>query len=416
MSPMQPDAIPRNKEARLEPWAIRAQLERILGSPAFRNSKRYSDFLRFIVERTLREEAAYLKERTIGIQVFGREADYDTNSDHVVRSAAGEVRRRLAQYYQDAKDGSEIVIELHAGSYVPHFTAQADVLAAPAPATEVVEAPLPTEQLARKTGAWMVRLRAIGAFCFVAVVAFLSGAYWSSRLETRNDAFHRFWNPVIAGSKTVLLCVGENGTDARQAPGLGDLRAMTHETINVEDAVTLSRLSGVLQSEHSQWRILTEPATTFADLKEGPTILIGAFNNDWTLRFTNGLRFRFERHPAEPRTGFIRDTQDPSKKVWSPTLSSPNGNVRSDYVVTKDYAIVSRQWNSETRQIVVVAAGITGYGTTAAGDFLDSPAHLKGLEAQAARGWENKNFEAVLSTDVIRGIPGPPTIVALYSW
>ena len=409
------DPVPKDNDAQLEPWAIRGQLDRILRSPAFCNCKRYSDFLRFIVERTLQDQGEYLKERTIGIEVFKREPDYDTNSDHAVRSAACEVRRRLGQYYQDVKDGSEIMIELRAGSYRPHFTAPGDALPAPFPAKEAPETPLPEVRLTRKTVPWGARLSVVGSCCLVGIVTFLLGIYWSGHLESRNDAFHRLWNPVLAGSRTVLLCIGENGTDAREAPGLGDLRAMTHKTINVEDAVTLSRLSGLLQTEHSRWQVLTEPATTFADLKEGPAILIGAFNNDWTLRFTTGLRFHFERDPAKPRTGLIRDTGNPSQ-VWAPTLSTPNGNVRSEYVVTKDYAIVSRLWNSETRQFMVVAAGITGYGTTAAGEFLANPVHLMGLEAQAARGWEKKNFEAVLSTDVIKGVQGPPTLVALYSW
>ena len=54
------------------------------------------------MERGLDGRPEDLKERTIGIEVFGRAADYDTNLDHVVRSVAGEVRRRLAQYYMES--------------------------------------------------------------------------------------------------------------------------------------------------------------------------------------------------------------------------------------------------------------------------------------------------------------------------
>lgn len=72
------------------------------------------------MERTLRGEGDLIKERTIGTDVFDREASYDTSTDHVVRSATAEVRRRLAQYYQDCDD--EVTIELRPGSYVPRFT------------------------------------------------------------------------------------------------------------------------------------------------------------------------------------------------------------------------------------------------------------------------------------------------------
>jgi len=96
-------------------------LERILASPVFRNSKRYASVLRYVVERALEGNADRLKERTIGVDVFGRPADYDTASDHVVRSAMAEIRKRLAQYYQEDGENSELRIEVQPGSYVPQF-------------------------------------------------------------------------------------------------------------------------------------------------------------------------------------------------------------------------------------------------------------------------------------------------------
>src|SRR5437016_12255802 len=74
--------------------AIQAQLERILQNPLFKNSKRYPTLLRYVVERTLDGHPGELKERTLGIEVFGREPDYDTNLDPVVRTTAAEIRKR----------------------------------------------------------------------------------------------------------------------------------------------------------------------------------------------------------------------------------------------------------------------------------------------------------------------------------
>src|SRR5215471_1596669 len=89
-------------------------LEQILASPVFRNSKRYAAVLRYAVERALEGNPDRLKERTIGVEVFGRPADYDTASDHAVRSAMAEVRKRLAQYYQDG-ESSGLRIEIQPG-------------------------------------------------------------------------------------------------------------------------------------------------------------------------------------------------------------------------------------------------------------------------------------------------------------
>jgi hypothetical protein len=84
--------------------------------------------------------------------------------------------------------------------------------------------------------------------------------------------------------------------------------------------------------------------------------------------------------------------------------------------LTKDYALVLRMVDPKTEQSVVVAGGITVFGTTAAGDFLTSKHEMAKLAAIAPPGWEKKNMEIVLSTDVIRGSSGPPTIVAAQFW
>src|SRR5579872_3425124 len=101
--------------------AIRIQLERMLANPLFKNSKRYPNLLRHIVERTLEGQQDDLRERTLGVEVFGREPNYDTNADPVVRATAGEIRKRIAQYYHEHGREGEIRIELQPGSYVPVF-------------------------------------------------------------------------------------------------------------------------------------------------------------------------------------------------------------------------------------------------------------------------------------------------------
>jgi hypothetical protein len=97
------------------------QLERIVRSKHFRNSKRYPAFLRFVVEQTLAGKTEGLKERTLGVDVFARPNHYDTNEDPIVRVTAGEIRKRIAQYYQEPGHEEELRIDLPLGSYVPRF-------------------------------------------------------------------------------------------------------------------------------------------------------------------------------------------------------------------------------------------------------------------------------------------------------
>src|ERR1700722_5645835 len=103
------------------PALIRKQLNRLLAHPLFTNSKRYPVLLAYTVEQALLGNASELKERTIGVEAFGRRPDYDVNLNPVVRTTAAEVRKRLSQYYFNADHAGELVIELRVGSYIPLF-------------------------------------------------------------------------------------------------------------------------------------------------------------------------------------------------------------------------------------------------------------------------------------------------------
>ena len=128
---MQMPAMPRSEasvapsapEPAVDAVSIREQLDRILASPLFRNSKRYPSLLRYVVEQALDGHASDIKERTLGIEVFGRPPDYDTNVDPVVRISAAEIRKRIAQYYHDGGHENEIRIDIPLGSYIPEFRA-----------------------------------------------------------------------------------------------------------------------------------------------------------------------------------------------------------------------------------------------------------------------------------------------------
>src|SRR5215472_12557233 len=102
---------------------IRQELDRVLASHEFRSSKRSQEFLRYVVEHALSGHGEMLKERTIGIEVFGRPTSYDPSDDATVRVKAGEVRKRLGLYYSDHGARDPLRIELPSGTYVPAFHA-----------------------------------------------------------------------------------------------------------------------------------------------------------------------------------------------------------------------------------------------------------------------------------------------------
>jgi len=108
--------------------AILLELERVLSSQAFRSSDRSRQFLAYVVHNSLAGQTDNLKERSIGVEVYHRKADYATGEDPVVRISAGEVRKRLEQYYGSAPAGTTLRIEIPRGSYAPefHWTSRAE--------------------------------------------------------------------------------------------------------------------------------------------------------------------------------------------------------------------------------------------------------------------------------------------------
>ena len=99
----------------------RQQLERVLASAGFSRNERMARFLRFVVEQHLEGKDSELKESVIAIEVFGRRPDHDPAHDSIVRTEAGRLRARLAEYYKGEGRGDALVIELPKGGYVPVF-------------------------------------------------------------------------------------------------------------------------------------------------------------------------------------------------------------------------------------------------------------------------------------------------------
>ena len=188
--------------------AIELAVAAVLRSDQFRNSQRSSAFLRYVVEQTLQGRSDELKERTIGIAVFGKEDDYDTTENALVRVRANDVRRRLAQYYESLTIIPIVRIEMKAGSYVPAFvTTQSAVIEETQQAPRRLETtPLP-ERLPTVSpppmSFWQMAAPTAIAL-FLAIVAI--------RFDLRSDsAYSRFWGHLLAHRSGIHIALdGEN--------------------------------------------------------------------------------------------------------------------------------------------------------------------------------------------------------------
>jgi hypothetical protein len=390
--------------------AIREQMERILESPLFKQSKRYPLVLRYLVDRALDgSHQASLKERTIGVEVLGHDPDYDTNSNPTVRVVAGEIRKRLIAYYQEPGHESEIRIELPHGAYTPEFTAPYQV-----------EAPSAVRRRRQRNLLW-----AVGATLSAALLCI----GWRSFMPPRT-ALDQFWDPVLRGSPSVLLCVGERHPWG-SSPALEDRLAQqtvsppnpsstdgsandmrrfitTQSAISIRDVIALTGVTDYLQSKGIRHSIRVASSTSLQDLRQGPAILIGSYNNYWTTRLGGDLRFRFRTGVDE--LGWIEDAENPSKREWVMKTSTPYTDI------TADFGLITRVADASTGRMVVSVAGLTGIGTAAAGEFLVNPAGWDSVAKQAPKGWDQKNLQVVIMVRLINGNYGPPSVLAAHFW
>jgi hypothetical protein len=375
-------------ETEAERSAIREQLDRILSSSLFKNSKRYPNLLRFVVDRSLEGHAEPLKERTLGVEVFGREPDYDTNLDPVVRTTAVEIRKRIAQYYHEPGHEAEIRIDFPPGTYVPEFRM---------PPKPAVVAPLPAEPPAPRSRNFQN---------VAAAFVLLLGVVVAARFWNRPAPIDMFWGPVLksAGPTTIYM-----GQDAYQGPivTLRDLRES--EFVAFADSTAMARVTALLTARHEVYRFRLQPSAKMEDLRDGPSILIGAFNNSWALKLTSESRFSFSRDPQAHLT-WIQDRERPDFRKWSHNLIGPLTDL------TEDYAIVSRVLDPTTGKIVVIASGLFKFGTEAAGEFLTCEPCMKELAAAAPPGWDRKNMQVVIGASVVGRTAGPPRILATHFW
>jgi TolB-like protein len=125
------------------PEAVRAALERIVASEAFRKSPRMSRLLKYVVERSLAGEAEQLKEYVLGVEVFDRDERYDPRLDSIVRVEARRLRAKLHDYYQGPGGRDPVTIDMPRGSYVPVFTTAEHTAAADPPSDTPYRGPAP---------------------------------------------------------------------------------------------------------------------------------------------------------------------------------------------------------------------------------------------------------------------------------
>jgi len=410
--------------------AIQAEAREILSHPSFKNSKRCIALFPRLVEHALNGDQEGVKERTLGIEVFGRDNDYDTNIDPIVRMTANEIRKRLAQYYQESTRHSEVKIRLVPGSYLPTFEFAGEEHAAARSEDgprEALEGPLlfpvadvPHEEAspAKAAGFSLRSWKPWEALILLMALAYAASLPFHLFTSTQE----LIWTPLLGSNEPVTICVANSNASRSEQDGWAATIAAiisTHKVSQPLDSsvgmpsvpfvdATVSNFATAWLSHHRKSTTLQlAPKVTLDDLRKGPVLLVGAFDNQWSLILLSDLRFRVRVDPVT-QDEWVEDAQNPAKREWK----GSGKLLYSDSSV--DYAIVTRILAPETGKWILAAGGLGMHGTEAAGELLTDPAYSKTLPA-ALRS-TNKNLQIVLKTTVIDGHTGPPQILAYQTW
>jgi len=351
--------------------AVLAELDRILSSEFFRSSPRSREFLRHIV--TYVDEPSELKERTIGIAVFGRAADYDTGADAIVRVKALDLRKRLAQYNMTPDPERNVRIELQAGSYLPKISyrdsPEAVMVIAPpvaaAGATEIAAASIQKKVWFRMQ--WMTW----ASVAMVLLLSLTAAIYGMARSPAK-----RFLQPFVASASQPIICLSH--------PNAYNLSL---ETVKKKgDAPMAFRLREMLLRKGRTPRLSVAADLTAEDLKDSPVILLGGpRHNRWTAALTQDLRFSFQIVDNKPR---ITDRQSPLR-YWED--ANQNDETSDD-----DYVIITRLLATQKTQPVLCIAGLRAQGTLAGAQIAFDETALRQILRYAPDNWDQKNLQLVL--------------------
>jgi len=330
-----------------DPELIRAQKQRILADPLFSSSKRFCDLLEYLVESAIAPQDEQPKERTVGIEVFGKSASYDTSADPTVRVAASSLRKRLTRYYEQPEHAAELRIEIPVRSYTAIFFQPKVEAAAEIPAASEAPQILGERKIGlffRHAASRRAMLFALAAFLVVAIPIISWHFIQSSSL------INQFWSPILSSSDPVDILIGSPLDSTWPIPTATATSAATSLApdplvkVGMIDTKAAVELATFLRAHGKTVNILPAPITLVESSHPHPVILYGRFQQEWVAQLGADLRLRFRKDPDQALR-WIEDAQDPSNHSWAIHLSTPDDQLPYDYaVLSRIHDATTNRW------------------------------------------------------------------------
>jgi len=441
-------AIARIAEALPHANVIRAHLSDILQAAAFKGSRRSQEFLTHVVECALAGQWERLKERSLGIDVFSRNASYDTGGDAIVRVTASDVRRRLLQYYSECDRTPAFRIEIPAGSYIPEFPGldQAARVVAPGENTGAkLNGPSRVSSFGdRQTTQGRFRKTALllAVICLGWVLGVTSASLLSSpsnKVDSRYRFYRELLGPIASDSvhetkialsnPRLLVYVGSNNPGApiwptklnahvpaelekTLNPAANDVQAnfpfhfltlADQDYTGVGEAVSAFNLGQLMLHIDRPLRLTEARFLNWGAARDVHLILLGAPHmSSWVQESLGQSNFTMEHEAitnARPLPG--------ERKAYTRSL---NGNGFEDYGL-----IWMARLPSGLRQLLI--AGLTSAGTAGVGDFFCDPDRMRPVYDRLRNGSSNgsmpSDWQVLLHIHARENVPLEVSFVSL---
>jgi hypothetical protein len=443
--------------------ALHHHLKEVIEGDVFKGSHRSVQFLQFIIDQAIAGRFDSLKERVIGMELFGRSASYDTGDDAIVRVTASDVRRRLLEHYGRYGSTSEFRIMLPSGSYIPEITRKPNGAAAvvdgaarhettlnpdgsavldpqlvPLPRDSVADAHGIPEVDATPASGFSKRKWMLGAI----LVVILNLALWSftSTRTARTEATPASvlpWSALFGPSHATELITSD--------PNIAEIQGITGSQISISDyanhnyipvpnkltpeqdyfcrhalrggdssgvdAPIAAAVAALAQTYSKRIDVRGARSIQMADLEsDNNLIFLGSPRSDpWLSFFSDQLDFRFA-FDKNSGAEFIRNFR-------------PRQNEQPSYVPTAlgwgtgdSFAIIALVQNPDHSGQVLLLAGANAEGTEAAGKLVTDSTRFSSILGKCgiSPAGPLQHFEILLHLNTMAGSSSKFDMVACH--
>ncbi len=402
-----------NEVSQNDLWSL---VERVAASRSFSSSARLRDFLLYIAGCALKGTLDEATEQLIGIRVFQRPPGYNSNEYSIVRTYAGLLRQKLAEYFQNEGRQEEFVIEIPKGHYLPVFHSRVKPAppqpAAPAGPSDHVATENPIGE--KQDGRARSRRKLIWQVAALALCACIAGGTWLGirwHQAGNNSALDRFWTPFWRGDPPLVIFsnapfIGNQFTGMHYALSTPepDSADYVDTYTGIGEVSAVHDLTRLFDSHHAVFTLKRSLLVTWDEAKQENLIFVGSVRENPALRVlpddmdfvitSQNLPTIENRHP---RPGELA------------VYSSPQ------YPHTEDYAIVTLMPGLEPGRKVLMLSGLTTFGTQAAVEFVCQQASLEQLlHFASGPSGTVRPFEAVIETTIGGGVPLQSKLVTIH--